>query len=65
MKLIKLYRPVGQKELDLIKESGFKKFPARLERQPIFYPVMRQAYAAQIALGWNTKEEFSGYAYWL
>lgn len=62
MKLITLYRPVGQKELDLIKESGYKEFPPRLEWQPIFYPVMNQAYAAQIALEWNTNDEFSGYA---
>jgi len=62
MKLITLYRPVGQKELDLIKASGYTKFPPRLEWQPIFYPVMNQAYAAQIALEWNTKDEFSGYA---
>ena len=62
MKLITLYRPVGQKELDLIKESGNKEFPPRLEWQPIFYPVMNQAYAAQIALEWNTNDEFSGYA---
>ena len=62
MKLITLYRPVGQKELDLIKASGNKKFPPRLEWQPIFYPVMNQAYAEQIALEWNTKDAFSGYA---
>ena len=62
MKLTTLYRPVGQKELDLIKDSGFKKFPPRLEWQPIFYPVMNQHYAEQIALEWNTKDEFSGYA---
>ena len=62
MILVTLYRPVGQKELDLVKESGNKKFPPRLEWQPIFYPVMNQAYAEQIALEWNTKDEFSGYA---
>jgi hypothetical protein len=62
MKLITLYRPVGQKELELIKASGYKKFPPRLDWQPIFYPVMNQAYAEQIALEWNTKDEFSGYA---
>ncbi len=62
MKLITLYRPVGQKERDLIKASGNKKFPPRLVWQPIFYPVMNQAYAEQIALEWNTKDEFSGYA---
>lgn len=61
MKLITLYRPVGQTELDLIKASNFKKFPPRLTWQPIFYPVMNQAYAAQIALEWNTADEFSGY----
>ena len=31
-----LYRPIGQKELDLIAESGFTKFPPRLPEQPIF-----------------------------
>jgi hypothetical protein len=62
MKLITLYRPVGQKEIDLIKESGYKAFPPRLNWQPIFYPVMNQQYAEQIALQWNTKDEFSGYA---
>ena len=62
MKLITLYRPVGQKELDLIIGSGNKEFPPRLEWQPIFYPVMNQSYAEQIALEWNTKDEFSGYA---
>ena len=62
MKVLTLYRPVGQKELDLVKESGFKKFPPRLEWQPIFYPVMNQQYAEQIAKQWNTEDEFSGYA---
>lgn len=62
MNIITLYRPVGQKELDLIKESGYKSFPPRLEWQPIFYPVMNQTYAEQIAFEWNTNDEFSGYA---
>lgn len=62
MKFITLYRPVGQKELELIKDSGYKKFPPRLEWQPIFYPVLNQQYAEQIAKQWNTEDEFSGYA---
>ena len=62
MKLLTLYRPVGQKELELIRQSGYKKFPPRLEWQPIFYPVMNQAYAEEIALKWNTEDESSGYA---
>lgn len=62
MATITLYRPVGQKELELIRASGYKKFPPRLDWQPIFYPVMNEAYAAQIAEQWNTADEFSGYA---
>lgn len=61
MKTLKLYRPVGLKELELIMASGWKKFPPRLEWQPIFYPVLNQTYAAQIASQWNTGDEFGGY----
>ena len=57
----KLYRPVGLRELQLIIDNGYKKFPPRLSWQPIFYPVLNQAYAEQIALEWNTSDEFSGY----
>jgi hypothetical protein len=56
-----LYRPVGQKELDLIREGGFVGFPPRLFWQPIFYPVLNEEYAAGIARDWNTKDEASGY----
>ena len=58
---MKLYRPVGQKEFDLIVASGFKEFPPRFDWQPIFYPVLNKNYAEQIASEWNTKDEFSGY----
>jgi hypothetical protein len=58
---IKLYRPVGKKELELIADSHFKSYPSRLTWQPIFYPVMNFEYAAQIAKDWNSKDEFSGY----
>ncbi len=57
-----LYRPMGQKELDLIHESGNRAFPPRLSWQPIFYPVLDESYAVQIARDWNAKDEFSGYA---
>ena len=56
-----LYRPVGQKELDLIAESGFRAFPPRLEWQPIFYPVLNEEYASFIAREWNTKDAASGF----
>lgn len=60
MKFKTLYRPVGQIELDLIKESGYKTFPPRLSWQPIFYPVLDYDYACTIALDWNTKDETNG-----
>lgn len=60
--LVTLYRPVGTRELELIIDSGMRSFPPRLEWQPIFYPVLNSPYAEQIALEWNTKDEFSGYA---
>jgi len=56
-----LYRPVGPKELELIKQSGFTKFPPRLPDQPIFYPVMNEEYAIQIARDWNVEASGSGF----
>ncbi|UOE48099.1 hypothetical protein MTO98_27175 [Mucilaginibacter sp. SMC90] len=59
--LITLYRPVGPKELKLIEESGYKRFPKRLIEQPIFYPVMNEEYAIQIARDWNVPASGSGF----
>ncbi|AXG68736.1 hypothetical protein KORDIASMS9_00952 [Kordia sp. SMS9] len=56
-----LYRPTGLKELELIADINFKGFPPRLEWQPIFYPVLNEQYAIEIAQKWNTKDESSGY----
>ena len=50
-----LFRPVGQEELDLIRASDFTAFPPRLPEQPIFYPVLNEAYATKIARDWNAK----------
>ena len=50
-----LYRPVGENELRLIRESGFREFPPRLPEQPIFDPVLNEEYATQIARDWNAK----------
>jgi hypothetical protein len=52
-----LFRPVGQKELDLIQEVGWTAFPPRLPEQPFFYPVLTEEYATQIAREWNAKRE--------
>lgn len=50
---MKLYRPVGTAELELIEQRGFTAFPPRLPEQPIFYPVMNEEYASEIASKWN------------
>jgi hypothetical protein len=56
-----LYRPVGTVELELIRESGMRRFPPRLFFQPIFYPVLTEDYATRIARAWNTKDPSSGF----
>lgn len=61
MKTKILYRPIGEKELILIAENNYKKFPPRLEWQPIFYPVLNEEYACEIASKWNTNDEFGNY----
>lgn len=47
--------------MDLVRASGFREFPPRLPEQPIFYPVLTEEYATQIARDWNTKDERSGF----
>lgn len=56
-----LYRPVGEKEMLLIIESNYEKFPPRLNWQPIFYPVLNEEYASEIAEKWNTRDEAGNY----
>ncbi len=60
MENVTLYRPIGQPELNLIKDSGFKFFPPRLSWQPIFYPVLDYDYACSIAKEWNTNDDGNG-----
>lgn len=56
-----LFRPVGPEELELIKQSGWTAFPPRLPEQPIFYPVLNEEYAIQIARDWNVPASGSGF----
>lgn len=58
---MELFRPVGAKELELIKQAGWRSFPPRLPEQPIFYPVLNARYAGEIAGRWNTKDANSGF----
>ena len=57
---VTLFRPVGLDELELIRGSGYGEFPPRLPGQPIFYPVLNEEYAVQIARDWNTLHEADG-----
>jgi hypothetical protein len=56
-----LFRPVGPRELELIAASGYRAFPPRLPEQPIFYPVLNEEYATQIARDWNAPSKGVGY----
>jgi hypothetical protein len=58
---VTLYRPTGPKELELVKESGYKRWPSRLPGQPIFYPVTNEKYATEITKKWNVRESGVGY----
>src|SRR5262245_27089811 len=58
---VTLWRPVGPKELELICQSGMRAFPPRLPDQPIFYPVLSEAYAVKIARDWNVAASGRGY----
>lgn len=58
---VTLYRPVGPEEYALLKECDFRAWPPRLPEQPIFYPVMNEAYAEQIARDWNIPASGSAY----
>ena len=56
-----LWRPVGPKELELIKQSGMRAFPPRLPEEPIFYPVLSEDYAVKIARDWNVPASGAGF----
>ena len=58
---VTLYRPTGPQELELVRNSGYKRWPPRLPEQPIFYPVTNEQYAIEIARDWNVKASGSGY----
>lgn len=59
---MQLFRPVGQAELDLIIAADYRAYPPRLPEQPIFYPVLNEKYAREIAQKWNRRSADSGYA---
>ena len=58
-----MYRPTGPEEYKLVADSGFTKWPPRLEGQPIFYPVTNESYARQITEQWNIRDSGVGYVF--
>jgi hypothetical protein len=58
---VTLFRPTGPEELELVRASGFKRWPRRLPEQPIFYPVTNKEYAIEIARDWNVRASGSGF----
>ena len=58
---VTLYRPTGELEMELVRDSEWKSFPPRLPDQPVFYPVLNEAYATEIAQKWNTRDGGTGY----
>ncbi len=58
--LSRLFRPVGPRELDLIEEAGWAGYPARLDWQPGFHPVLNVEYAEKLARDWSVRD--SGFA---
>lgn len=56
-----MFRPVGPAELELVRASGFTRWPPRLPDQPIFYPVTNEQYANEISQRWNLRDVGAGY----
>lgn len=60
METVTCFRPLGQKELNLVEDSGFLRWPARLPEQPIFYPVTNEVYAIELTQ-WNVTDFGKGF----
>ncbi|WP_428963513.1 hypothetical protein [Micromonospora fluostatini] len=60
-KTLVAWRPTGPEELDLVRASGWRRWPPRLPDQPIFYPVLNKDYAIRIARDWNVPASGVGY----
>ncbi len=58
---MKLWRPVGRRELAKMEAMDMKGFPPRLLEQPIFYPVLSFDYAEKIARDWNSTRSEQDY----
>jgi hypothetical protein len=55
------FRPCGPAELELVRQSGFRRWPPRLLGQPFFYPVTNLEYAEEITVKWNVPADGAGF----
>jgi len=58
---VTLWRPVGPGELEFIVASGYRAFLPRPPEQPLFYPVLTEEYALQIARDGNVPQSGAGF----
>jgi hypothetical protein len=58
---MRLFRPTGLRELQLVADAAWRAWPPRLEDQPIFYPVLTLEYARKIARDWNAVGDNVGF----
>lgn len=58
---VTLFRPTGPEELELVRQSDYKRWPPRLPEQPIFYPVTNEEYAIEISQKWNVPQNGAGF----
>lgn len=56
-----LYRPTGPQEMELVCAADMRRWPPRLDEQPIFYPVTNERYAREIAERWNVPDSGVGF----
>ncbi|WP_213003230.1 hypothetical protein [Winogradskya consettensis] len=61
MPVLTLWRPTGPTEVELVRATGWRRWPPRLPEQPIFYPVLNEDYAIKIARDWNVPASGVGY----
>src|SRR5713226_2015643 len=57
-----LYRPVGRRELELIRVSTFRAFPPLPPGQSIFKATLTHEHAAEVARAWSAKEKTAVYS---
>jgi hypothetical protein len=59
--LVTLYRPIGLREMALVKNADWRAFPPRSRGEPNLCPLPSRSDAAQIARDWKVKAGGAGF----